>query len=394
MATVKVIRGGKVITGDGAVIDGGVVVVVGERITAVGEARQVIVPPDAECIEAAGMTIMPGIMDAHWHLGGDFRTANILREALARGITTIASVTAGPGAYPLRDAIKAGHLRGCARYLVGCAVVQTKGHVNGRFADGPWEVRKAVREMAECDFIKTTATGGFSGALAGTEKCSWENYTYPELKALADQAHVLGKRVAVHAHNQPGLNRSIKAGIDAIHHGAFIDDEALEGIARKNLFYIPTLTVTCQKNIEAHKETDPWAVEPMLAAAPIHRAGVRKAHEMGIKIGLGTDSPGKRVWQIGDKTLWELVELVACGLSPMDAIVAGTRNTADSLGILDEVGTLAAGKRADLLIVNGDPAADVAVLYERENVALVMKDGVVESTNEAFKTYYKVRGEQ
>ena len=125
-----------------------------------------------------------------------------------------------------------------ADLVVGCIVNATNGHVKGRMADGPWEVRKAVREMVEagCDFIKTAASGGFWDM---HEDCSMINYTPEELNALVDEAHAWGKPVAVHAHTQPGLNYSIEAGADMIHHGCFIDEEALQGSAKKRLVLYP-----------------------------------------------------------------------------------------------------------------------------------------------------------
>ena len=177
--------------------------------------------------------------------------------------------------------------------------------------------------------------------------------------------------MAVHAHAQPGLNHAIQAGCDIIAHGALIDDEALEGIAAKQLHYMPTLYITSEKSF-SRPSLPPHMRERMERAHPVHREGVRKAHEMGIAISVGTDGgPGD--------VMFELAELARCGLSPMDAIVAGTRNTADALGILPHVGTLEPGKKADVLIVNGDPLDDISLLTHQENILLVMKDGKVEA---------------
>jgi imidazolonepropionase-like amidohydrolase len=233
---------------------------------------------------------------------------------------------------------------------------------------------------AGADHIKTCASGGFQWE---HEKLTHEDYTLEELQALVGQAHSRDKRVHVHAHAQPGLGNAIEAGCDVILHGALIDDAALEGIAAKGLWYMPTLHITSEKAREG-KNWPAHMTERMKAAHPIHCAGVAKAHEMGIKIATGTDGgPGS--------IMNELCLLVDCGLSPMDALVAATRSTADVLGILHRTGTLEAGKRADLLVVNGDPIRDIAILSSKDSIFLVMKNGVIQMAgdfdpNETGKT--------
>ena len=328
------------------------------------------------------MTSMPAFLDAMGHLRANLRAVGKLRECLNWGTTTVANVGGCPETVLLREAIQEGSIDRCARMLVGAMVNSTGGHVRGRAADGPWEVRKAVREMimGGADFIKTAASGGFQWE---HERIWWEDYTVEELDALVQEAHAKDKRVAVHAHAQPGLSHSIEVGIDIITHGALIDDQALEGIAAKGLFFMPTLYITSERSY-SRPSLPPHMRERMEAAHPVHRAGVRKAHQMGITICAGTDG--------GPGTVnLELVELVQCGLTPLDAIVAATRNTADALGILDMVGTLEPGKQADLIVVSGDPLHDISALCELDNIQLVMRDGKVEITDEAFKRYLHPR---
>ncbi|MBM4048879.1 MAG: amidohydrolase family protein [Planctomycetes bacterium] len=392
----KVILNARLIDGTGRPpIEPGVVVVGGPKIAAVGRAGEVALPAEAERIDAASHTVMPGLMDGHMHvtrmpafldanghLAESLRAVGVLRRTLGWGTTTVANVGGCPENVLLRKAIEDGQVTRCSRLLVGAMVNATGGHVRGRSADGPWEVRKAVREMvaAGADFIKTAASGGFQWE---HERLEQEDYTLEELTALVNESHAKGKRVAVHAHAQPGLNHAIQAGCDVIAHGALIDEDALQGIAAKGLHYMPTLYITSDKvisrpNLPAHMKAR------MQHAHPIHRAGVRRAVQLGLKLCAGTDGgPGD--------VMLELVELVQCRLSPLDAIRAATRNTADALGILDTVGTLETGKAADLLIVNGDPLADVARLCQRENVLLVMKDGRVEFAAEDWKRYFHPR---
>ncbi|HOQ30026.1 MAG TPA: amidohydrolase family protein, partial [Armatimonadota bacterium] len=192
-----------------------VVVIRSGWFEAVGQAGEVAVPGDVETIDAAGRYLIPGLFDCHMHIGGGpYRAIKTLRDTLAMGVTTVAHVggfRAGAEVAALRDAIEQGLVGPCSRLVAGAVVAATAGHVMGRTADGPWEVRKAVREqrVANIDFIKTAASGGF---WAEHEECWWRDYTYEELEALVDEAHAVGKPVAVHAHTQPGLNNAIRAG--------------------------------------------------------------------------------------------------------------------------------------------------------------------------------------
>ncbi|MFO7946354.1 MAG: amidohydrolase family protein [Armatimonadota bacterium] len=388
------VMNGRIIDGTGAepIDDGGVLIKDG-RFEAVGSASNIEIPQDAVEIDAAGRTVMPGLIEGHAHVGGNPAGQRTLRLSLQRGITTICSVSANIDGIRLRDGIESGDVRGCARMVAGCIVTPTFGHVKFRAADGPWEVRKAVREMAEAgaDFIKTAASGGF---WAEDEDCSVRNYTREELDALADEAHAWHLPVAVHAHTQPGINNSIHAGIDMIHHGAFIDEEGVRGILEKDLYFMPTLRVTCDKNIAAWPDR-PWMKAEMKESQPIHRQGTRLAHELGVKICVGCDYPGSaQAWKIGDATMWELQELVGCGLTPMEAICASTKTTAEAFRIDDEIGTMEPGKKADLIIVDGDPLEDISVLYDGDNINLVIKDGKVESVDEDHKQYYTVHEPQ
>lgn len=361
-------------------IELGALVLNGTLIEAVGKADEIRIPDDCEQIDGRGNTLIPGLfdghmhvtrfpalLDAHGHITQNLRAVGKLQRCLKWGTTTVANMGGCPENVLLRRAIEEGYVTGCSRLVIAAMVNPTGGHVRGRAADGPWEVRKAVREMltAGADLIKTSASGGFQWE---HEDITWEDYTTEELKALADETHAKGKRVAVHAHAQPGLDHSIEAGCDIIMHGALIDEKALEGIAAKNLYYMPTLYITSERvfskpNLPKHMK------ERMSRAHPVHRAGVRKAHEMGVTIAVGTDGgPGH--------VMTELTELVKCGLSPMEAIVAGTRNTADAYGMLDTTGTLEPGKRADLLLVKGNPLENVSLLTKQDNILLVMKEGM------------------
>ncbi|MDD5676632.1 MAG: amidohydrolase family protein [Kiritimatiellae bacterium] len=380
---------------NGTIIDGagklplerGTVIIAGGIIETVGSAADTRVPEDCAAIDLQGGAVLPLLIDGHMHVSrepgrldhlGHLKTnlqaVGTLQKCLQWGTGTVGHAAGSLESIVLRDLIQADLVAGCADLLVGAAVTATCGHVRGRSADGPWEIRKAVREMiaAGADWIKTCASGGFQHA---HEKLTHEDYTLQELQALVDQAHARDKRVHVHAHAQPGLANAIEAGCDVILHGALIDEAALEGIAAKKLWYMPTLNITSEKawgnkNMPAHM------AERMKQASPVHRAGVVKARKMGVRIAVGTDGgPGS--------IMNELSELVNCGFSPMDAITAATRNTADALGVLDKTGTLEAGKRANLFVVNGNPVQHLSILASQESITLVMKDGKIVKNNAA-----------
>ncbi len=372
--TAIAITNARLIDGTGAepVVDA-TLIIRDKCIEAVGPSGEVTAPDDARVIDASGMTLLPGLIDTHMHVGAGFGPIRRLQDCLARGATTVADVTGGPSAVKLREAIENDTIRGCARYHVGCVVGCTFGHLRredahiaGVEADGPWEVRRGVRQMVQAgaDFIKTAASGGFQWA---AEEVTHRNYTQEELDALTEEAHAWHRRVAVHAHTQPGIGMAIRAGIDMITHCSYLDDEGLRDLHASGLWFVPTLYITSERSFS--RTTLPAHItERMRDAHGPHREGVARAIELGIPIAVGTDGgPGS--------AQFELQELVACGMTPMQAIEAGTRVAAEALGIEALTGTLEAGKRADLQIVRGDPLEDIALLEDPDAIALVLRDG-------------------
>lgn len=392
----QAIVGSTIIDGTGtAPIKNGTIVIHDHKIVEVGPSDQVQLAPDVAQIDASGKFTIPGIIDSHIHVTPNqdvpndvrinlrvgFNAINTLRQSLGAGVTTVVSIGGGPPAVELTNAINEGYVDRCATQITAGVVNASGGHVRGRHADGPWEIRKAVRELASagCTMIKTAATAGFQWE---HERVHWPDYTEEELTALVDEARMRDMPVAAHAHGHEGLKFAVNARVHMIHHGALIDDEGLEAITRADLYFVPTLFTTSVGRVA--KVEQPWTKERMEAAYPIHREGVSKAHKMGTKIALGTDGgPGD--------AMIELSEFVDCGLTPMDAIVAGTRNTADALSILDRVGTVESGKDADLLVVDKNPLEDINILQDQQNIALVMTHGEVQTTSEEMKTYLNPR---
>ena len=392
----QAIIGSTIINGTGSEpLRNGIILIQDGKILEVGKADQIKLGPDVERIDATGKFTMPGIIDSHVHVTPNqdvpndirinlrvgFNSISLLRQSLGAGVTTVVSIGGGPPSVELTNAINEGYVDRCANQITAGVVNASGGHVRGRHADGPWEIRKAVRELASagCTMIKTAATAGFQWE---HERVHWPDYTEEELTALVDEARMRDMPVAAHAHGHEGLKYAVNARVHMIHHGALIDEEGLEAINKADLYFVPTLFTTSIGRVA--KVEQPWTKERMEAAYPIHREGVSKAHKMGTKIALGTDGGA------GDAMI-ELSEFVDCGLSPMDAIVAGTRNTADALSILDRVGTIESGKDADLLIIGKNPLNDINVLQNQENIDLVMTRGKVQTTSNEMKVYLNPR---
>jgi imidazolonepropionase-like amidohydrolase len=392
----QAIIGSTIINGTGSEpLRNGTILIQDGKIVEVGKADQIKLGPDVQRIDATGKFTMPGIIDSHVHVTPNqdvpndirinlrvgFNSISLLRQSLGAGVTTVVSIGGGPPSVELTNAINEGYVDRCANQITAGVVNASGGHVRGRHADGPWEIRKAVRELASagCTMIKTAATAGFQWE---HERVHWPDYTEEELTALVDEARMRDMPVAAHAHGHEGLKYAVNARVHMIHHGALIDDEGLEAINKADLYFVPTLFTTSIGRVA--KVEQPWTKERMEAAYPIHREGVSKAHKMGTKIALGTDGGA------GDAMI-ELSEFVDCGLSPMDAIVAGTRNTADALSILDRVGTIESGKDADLLIIGKNPLNDINVLQNQENIDLVMTHGKVQTTSNEMKVYLNPR---
>jgi len=403
------IKGVKLIDGTGAApIERGAVLVDGEEIVAVGREEEVACPPeaevmaDAQCPTAPGWTVMPGLIDAHVHLrtpaGKDrlayevktptalkaFYIADNARRTLKAGFTTLRDAGSSMECIAVKQAIELGLIIG-PRLLTSGVVTMTAGHADpamGRAnwhirpedtADGADEVRKRVREHVRSgfDWIKITATGG---VLSEGDESWWRNYTLEEIKAITDEAHALGRRVATHAHGQEGIKNAILGGVDTIEHGIYLDDEILEMMVEKGLFLVPTMTIGRAFEERAQEAGLPeGAIRKGMAVMEVVMENMARAHRAGVRIAMGTDCSGSLA-QAGENA-WELELMVEIGMSPMEAIVASTGNAAQAIGLGEAVGALEVGKKADLILVEGDPLESIGILRQKERIRLVMKEG-------------------
>ncbi len=365
-------RGGAPVEDAAMVIRDGVITFVGRRADAPQEEGALV-------IDATGLTALPGLIDGHNGLDCRLSTVPALRGYLQHGVTTVVAYQGNLGGVnrgvALRDAIDAGQLPGCARLVVGHVVNATHTHNVGYTADGPWEVRRAVREMvaAGADFIKASATGAFWPDGMGIDRL---NYTPAELEALVSEAHAWQIPVVLHAHTEPGIRRSIEAGADAVVHASFISRASLETMAERKTCLIPTLRVTSERNIHLPSNA-PGMKRAMAAAAPWVRNAVGEANRLGVPLVMGSHGPGSApAWQrLGETSGFELAEMVACGLTPLEAIGSATLAGARAYRMDHRVGSLEVGKEADLILMDGNPAEKIALFQDPGCIALVFLKG-------------------
>jgi imidazolonepropionase-like amidohydrolase len=305
------------------------------------------------------------------------------------GITTVRDV--GSSDYidvGLRNAIREGRVPGPRMLVTVHALSATGGHCDfsqgyreGLFGheagplegviNGPDQARYAVRldHKYGADMIKVCATGG---VLSATDDVDTPQLTQEELNAIVDEAHALHRKTAAHAHGAEGAKRAIRAGIDSIEHGSFLDDEALDLMKQRGTYLVPTLMAVqgLQEQIDRGVYIPPTILAKAKAAiAAIHQT-FQRAIAKGVKIGLGTDAA---VYPHGRNTE-EFHQMVDLGMKPIDALKAGTSADAELLGLTDKIGTLEAGKLADVVAVPGDPIQNIR---QTEHVFFVMKEGVI-----------------
>jgi imidazolonepropionase-like amidohydrolase len=402
-----VLRAARLIDGTGAaVVQNGVVVVTDDRIVAAGRDGSVQVPAGARVIDLGDATLLPGFIDTHTHIVGraladprsenaavrDFpgmapiiATANA-RATLMAGFTTIRNLgSPNFDDVALRQAIDEGYVPGPRIQTAGNSIGTTGGHCDengfrpGLFdgdyrqgiADGPEQVRAAVRYQAKygADVIKTCATGG---VLSEGDAVGVLQYSAEEMGALVEEARVLERRVAAHAHGAEGIKVAVRAGVASIEHGSFLDEEGARLMAQRGTYLVPTMMAgqAVEQAAQSGRLTGLRAEKARQAAAAMRNA-TRIARRAGVPIALGTDAGvgphGANAQEFRLMVEWG-------GMTPMEAIVAGTSNAARLMGWESRVGTLRAGLFADVVAVPGDPIQNVRAL---ESPVFVMKNGVI-----------------
>lgn len=357
-------------------------------------------PADTEIVDLRQHFVLPGLIDSHVHLDSDtagiqaqlegvslsvadvaFNAAVNARKTLRAGFTTVRNLGDGDGVtLALRDAVRAGKVPGPRILDAGRSISVTSGHTDPRLGfveslrpaisagenlcDGVESCRRAVRLQIGrgVDVIKMATTGGVNSRIgAGIGQQMFED----EARAIVETAHLAGKKVAVHAHAAEGIRLALAVGADSIEHGTIMDDKALALFKQSGAWYVPTLST-----VNGYKEriaANPNAYSPEVRVKIDWRIGItgkalRRAHAAGVNIAFGTDAGVSMHGRNAD----EFLLMVEHGMSPAEAIEAATLGAASLLGVVDEVGSLEAGKVADLIAVRGDPLTDVAVLQKVE----------------------------
>jgi imidazolonepropionase-like amidohydrolase len=403
---VVVIRAGTLIDGKSpAPRRDQVIVIRGNRTEIVGDAAVVKIPEGARVVDLSRATVLPGLIDAHTHIflqgedpaeggydvqllkqGLAFRAARATvsaRRALEQGFTTIRDVEtegAGYGDVGIKEAIEKGYIPGPRMFVVTRAISSTGGYdlegyapeVNvpkgAQIIDGPVEARKAAREQLDhgADWLKVYVTHRSWVDKQGN-LVSQPTLTVEELKAIVDEAHGWGKKVACHAYNGVGLHRGLDGGCDSIEHGLELDDAAIAQMLKQGTWLCPTMSVYYDHWAPA--DTPDGKRDRKRAA--VHGPSLQKAMKAGVKIAFGTDVGG---FSWSEPIAREFSRLIEFGMSPMAAIQAATSRAAEMLGMAGELGVVAPGAYADIVAVPGDPLADVNVLLK---VGFVMKDGKI-----------------
>jgi imidazolonepropionase-like amidohydrolase len=377
------------------------VAIEGGHVTAVGGASQFAAQEGDLIHKLAGLTLLPGLFDAHLHIYASgslerlsetppqnmegleqLQAANHLRAHIEAGFTTVRDVASvNSSMWALRYAVQVGLVPAPRLVASGKCLTITAGHGTEYGVDMAWEcddagdLIKAVRRQHQegCDFIKLIASRRTPDGRFGLAP-----WPLAELRAAVEEAHSLGLKVSAHVSGGPvPMQVAVDAGVDSLEHGWGLDEATMAKMARQGTFLVPTLAVLHQKEVLERENRSPWppTVGRAFGTLEERSAECRRAHELGVPIAVGTDAGNPGVYH--GQGAQELELLVRAGISPMEALVAATSNAARLCSLEGETGIVTPGKAADLVLLDGDPLLDITLLEDRARIRAVLKEGKV-----------------
>lgn len=395
---------GRIIDGSGKepILNGAAALENGKIIYA-GPAEGLKCPDDAEKLYIGSGTIMPGFIDQHIHFGvgavdltkvymrDDIQKAMLavseMQALLNAGFTSVRE--AGGISTSFQEPLREGWVKGPRIMSAGKFIVQTGGHADfiqkfpieftkqrvthTRIADGIDDCRRAAREQfrSGAKFLKIMTSGGITSQGDGNRE---SQFSLDEIRTIVEEAQMHDTYVSAHAQGTAGIKNALKGGVKSIEHGMFMDDECIELMLKCGAWLIPTFTII-DSYLNNRDKLPPWIVEKLMLSKTEHLLSAKRCYEAGVKIGLGADltnDPEICPFGINGREFRLLTDI---GMTPMEAIVAGTKTGSEIIGMADKIGTVEAGKTADLVACAGDPPEDIGLLEDPDNIKLVIQGG-------------------
>jgi len=392
--------------------EGQAIVILDGRIQQIVPEDQVVANPDDRIIDAAGRFVLPGLIDSHLHFFGSrspdpmiwaieeknqntVRAVADARNLVDSGFTTVRDLGSNNGV-AIKRAVDEGSIVGPRVVPAHLGLSMTCGHGDvhnlpskwlcgcsymAMIVDGTSNVRRAVRQTIRdgADVVKIWVSGG---TMSERDSCYDQHYTDEEIAAAVSEAHALRRKIAAHAEGILSARAAIRAGVDSIEHGFELDEQCCEEMVKRNIFYVPTLSLL-DRVINTPGVPD-YAKEKALPMYDIHRASLRRAIEFGVRIGCGSDAFSGALSPFGVYNANELVLMHKTGMKARDVLKAATISNAELLGLDHDIGSLAPGKVADMIVVDFNPLDQIEHISDASRILAVIQSGMIRRKSEFF----------